>query len=95
MYLLMKIKSNVFFDLAYIVAILLLTVYIYRDENIVTHVYWTRLGIFVLIGVCALLGIGTFLNEIWIKKIKSNLVAYIEAFIKFVYIILLIICITL
>lgn len=93
--LFMEIKSNVFFDLAYIVAILLLAVYIYRGENIVTHLYWTRLGIFLLMGVCALLGIGTFLNGIWIKKIKYNFVSYIETFIKFVYFVLLIFCITL
>ena len=49
--------------------------------------------VFIFIGICAVLGIGSFINEVIAKKMKSGIVSYIRATVGMVYIILLVVCI--
>ena len=79
------------FDLTYLIAIVFLGMCIYNGENILTHIYWTRLVVFIF----AVLGIGSFINEVIAKKMKSGIVSYIRATVGMVYIILLVVCILL
>ena len=67
------------FDLTYLIAIVFLGMCIYNGENILTHIYWTRLVVFIFVGICAVLGIGSFINEVIAKKMKPVFVSYIRA----------------
>ena len=66
------------FDLTYLIAIVFLG-------------YWTRLVVFIFVGICAVLGIGSFINEVIAKKMKPGFVSYIRAIVGMVYIILLVV----
>ena len=79
------------FDLTYLIAIVFLDMCIYNGENILTHIYWTRLVVFIFVGICAVLGIGSFINEVIAKKMKPVFVSYIRAIVGMVYIILLVV----
>ena len=79
------------FDLTYLIAIVFLGMCIYNGENILTHIYWTRLVVFIFVGICAVLGIGSFINEVIAKKMKPVFVSYIRAIVGMVYIILLVV----
>ena len=63
------------FDLTYLIAIVFLGMCIYNGENILTHIYWTRLVVFIFVGICAVLGIGSFINEVIAKKMKPVFVS--------------------
>ena len=76
------------FDLTYLIAIVFLGMCIYNGENILTHIYWTRLVVFIFVGI---LGIGSFINEVIAKKMKPGFVSYIRAIVGMVYIILLVV----
>ena len=53
----MKSKSDICFDLAYLIGIVYLGLCLFNGENVFTHLYWTRLGILILMGICAILDI--------------------------------------
>lgn len=91
----MKNKSNVFISLAYLFAIFFLAVWNYRSENLLTHLYWTRVAIFILIGICALFNVVDFIRKVFIKDMKSTWISNINFLITLVYIILLVVNITL
>lgn len=89
------IKSNLFMSATYLIATFFLSVCIYKGENIVSHLYWTRLAIFILLGISAVWGIATFINKVLIKNIRSNFISKVETAIESVYVVLLVICMSL
>lgn len=83
-------KGKYFIIVAYAIAIVVLILFIVEHSDI-TKLYWTRLTILALMGICAILSIGDYINTFIIKKIKATLVATIEVILGVIYLILLII----
>lgn len=88
----MKSKSALYFDLAFLIGIVYLGLCFYYNDNVFTHLYWTRLGILILMGICAILDIGFFINKVFIKRVKPTIIHYIRTIERIVYIILLVLC---
>lgn len=83
-------KGKYFIIVAYVIAIVVLILFIVEQSDI-TKLYWTRLTILALMGIYAILSIGSYINTSIIKKIKATLVATIEVILGVIYLILLII----
>lgn len=83
-------KGKYFIIVAYVIAIVVLILFIVEHSDI-TKLYWTRLSVLALMGICAILSIGSYINTSVIKKIKATLVETIEVTLGAIYLILLII----
>lgn len=83
-------KGKYFIIVAYVIAIVVLILFIVEHSDI-TKLYWTRLTILALMGICAILSIGDYINTSIIKKIKTPMLNTIEVTLGVIYLILLII----
>lgn len=83
-------KGKYFIIVAYVIAIVILILFIVEQSDI-TKLYWTRLTILALLGICAILSTGSYINTSIIKKIKATLLNTIEVILGVIYLILLII----
>lgn len=83
-------KGKYFIIVAYAIAIIVLILFIVKHSDI-TKLYWTRLTILALMGIYAILSIGSYINTSIIKKIKATLLNTIEVILGVIYLILLII----
>ena len=88
----MKSKSDICFDLAYLIGIVYLGLCLFNGENVFTHLYWTRLGILILMGICAILDIVSFINKVFIRKVKPTTISYIRMAERIACIILVVLC---
>lgn len=88
----MKSKSDIYFDLAYLIGIVYLGLCLFNGDNVFTHLYWTRLGILIFMGICAVLDIVSFINKVFIRKMKPTVIFYIRTAERVVCIILLVLC---
>ena len=73
----MKSKSDICFDLAYLIGIVYLGLW---------------LGILILMGICAILDIVSFINKVFIRKVKPTTISYIRMAERIACIILLVLC---
>lgn len=84
-------KNNKFFTVtAYAIAIAVLIFFLVEQADVM-KLYWTRLTILALMGICAILSIGGYINTSFIKRIKVPLLETIEVVLAFIYLLLLII----
>lgn len=82
----MIFQNYIFQSLIYVLAALFLLLTIDKNFNI-NNFYWTKISIFVIMGINAFLCVAYYLKLFFSKKEKPTILMTIDFFIKVVYII--------
>lgn len=81
--------TDIVFDIIYVAVTIAIIVGAWQGENVVSHLYWTRIALIAIMGIYALLELGSFVRSLRKKEEKLSVKRKSEAVIHLSYLVVL------